>query len=65
MKFNDWLYNKFLPDWCKDNLLERNERLQTRVAELKQENSRLNAYIDGLEANATRRITVNINGVKQ
>lgn len=52
-KFKHWLYNKFLPSWCKEDLLSANQRLDHAIGEQKAEIARLNAYIDGLE-NAIR-----------
>lgn len=52
MKLNrlkSWLYERFLPAWCREELLEDNKRLLARVSELKAEGERLRAYIDGLE----------------
>jgi len=59
-KLKRWLYNKFLPAWCKDELLSENQRLIQANHEQRQEIERLNAYIDGMETalRATRRITI-------
>lgn len=59
-KLKRWLYNKFLPAWCKDELLSENQRLIQANAAQKQEIDRLSAYIDGMETalRATRRITI-------
>lgn len=59
-KIKTWLYNRFLPAWCKDDLLAANKRLETVVTEQRQEIERLNAYIDGMTAamRAQRRITI-------
>lgn len=48
-KFKRWLYNKFLPAWCKDELLEENAQLRDRAVKQLQEIDRLSAYIDGME----------------
>lgn len=55
-----WLYNKFLPAWCKDDLLERNAALVETVEEQRKKIDRLNAYIGGMEAamRYQRRVTV-------
>lgn len=45
----EWLVRRFLPAWCREELLEENRRLAARVAELKAENARLEAYIEGME----------------
>lgn len=44
-----WLYNKFLPAWCKDDLMAANARLEAVAEAQAQEICRLNAYIDGME----------------
>ncbi|WP_312280788.1 hypothetical protein [Oscillibacter sp.] len=48
-KFKRWLYLKFLPDWCRHDLMEVNQHLTGVIVEQKQEIDRLNAYINGLE----------------
>ena len=48
-KFKRWLYNKFLPVWCKDELMEENARLMGIVKAQGQEINRLRAYINGME----------------
>lgn len=65
-KFKHWLYNKFLPAWCKEDLIECNSRLLAANAAQKQEIDRLNAYIDGLEAalRVRNKIIIN-NGVRE
>ena len=59
-KFKRWLYNRFLPAWCKEELLSANRALSKTVAEQQHEIERLNAYIDGMETalRAQRRITI-------
>lgn len=52
-KLKRWLYNKFLPAWCKEDLIQTNANLISVIAEQRAELDRLNAYIDGLE-NAMR-----------
>lgn len=59
-KFKRWLYNKFLPAWCKDDLMEINECLTRETAAQRQEIDRLKAYINGIEAamRYQRRVTI-------
>lgn len=66
-KFKRWLFHKFLPDYCRDGLLEENANLARRVAEWKAENVRLNAYIDGMETalRLGRRVNINTGEVRQ
>lgn len=62
-KIREWIY-RYLSMAAKETILkERNDLMET-VKELKQENSRLQAYIDGMETamRAQKRITIN-NGV--
>ena len=49
-KFKRWLIEKFLPTYCRNELLEENKRLSERIKELQAKNDRLNAYIDGMES---------------
>lgn len=49
-KFKRWLIEKFLPTYCRNELLEENKRLANKIAELQAKNGRLNAYIDGMES---------------
>lgn len=62
-RFREWLYRR-LSIAAKETLLKERKALIDRVEELRQENGRLYAYIDGLETamRAQRRITIN-NGV--
>lgn len=64
-KFKRWLYNKFLPAWCKDDLMAENAVLLARLEEVRQDNRRLSAYIDGMKTTLRRcgRISINT-GVK-
>lgn len=49
-KFKRWMIGKFLPTYCRNELLEENKRLSERIKELQAKNDRLNAYIDGMES---------------
>jgi hypothetical protein len=44
-----WLYQRFLPAYCRDELMEENARLLKANAEQRAEIDRLNAYIQGME----------------
>jgi len=48
-KIKKWLYERFLPAWCRDDLIEANRRLQEKVDAQAREIERLNAYIDGVQ----------------
>lgn len=45
-----WLYGKFLPAWCREELLAENARLRSEVESRGREIERLHAYIGGMEA---------------
>ena len=49
-KFKRWLIERFLPTYCRNELLEENKRLANKIAELQAKNDRLNAHIDGMES---------------
>ena len=65
--FKNWLYHKFLPSYCRDDLLAKNAYLDNKIGEQNQEIERLNAYIRGLEAAFKRgtRIIIYGDGVKK
>lgn len=49
MKFKNWLINKYLPSYCREELMERNKKLVREKNELRTENDRLRSYISGME----------------
>lgn len=66
-KFKRWLYNKFLPAWCKEELMEENAALLARLDKAEHENRELRAYINGIETALRRcgRISINTGEVRQ
>lgn len=60
-KFKNWFYHRFLPEWCREALLEENRALQEQIAEYREENARLRAYIDGMETMIRRQPRIVIN----
>lgn len=64
-KMKRWLYNKFLPAWCKDDLMDENTDLRERLQKADWDNRELRAYIDGMETALRRcgRVTIHT-GVK-
>lgn len=44
-----WLRLHFLPEWARRQLMEENQRLVRQLAELQQENQRLESYIEGMQ----------------
>ena len=61
-KIKKWLYERYLPAWCRDDLMEANERLRKKVLDQKQEIERLNAYIDGMQDAMIRQSRIIIRG---
>lgn len=57
-----WLYERFLPTWCRDDLMAANKRLQKKVDAQAQEIERLNSYIDGMQDAMIRQSRIIING---
>lgn len=57
-----WLYERFLPAWCRDDLMAANKRLQETVDAQAQEIERLNAYIDGMQDAMIRQSRIIIKG---
>lgn len=54
IKLKRWLIERFLPAWCRDELLEENRRLRERLVCKEQEIDRLEAYIQGIHDNQRR-----------
>lgn len=48
-KFKQWLFNKYLPAYCKEALTEENKELREEILKLKTENKELEAYISGMQ----------------
>lgn len=44
-----WLYRRFLPEWCRQELLEENSRLADEIRKQEQEIRQLKAYISGMQ----------------
>lgn len=65
-KFKHWLYNKFLPAYCKDDLMDANAALADALDRERRENERLRAYINGMERafRYQKRITIHTGEVK-
>lgn len=61
-KIKTWLYERYLPAWCRDDLMEVNTRLRKQVADQAQEIERLNAYIDGMQDAMIRQSRIIIRG---
>ena len=48
-KLKRWLYQKFLPAWCREDLLEKHASLEELTKKQRREIEVLHAYIDGME----------------
>lgn len=60
-RLKNWLYNRFLPMWCKESLLADYRSVMQENEELRNELAIKDAYITGLEAGvkSMRRIVIN------
>lgn len=66
-KIRTWFFDRFLPAWCREELLDENTRLTAKVKEQAREIDQLNAYIDGMHDAMRRqpRITINAKEVSR
>ena len=60
-KLKKWLYDRFLPAWCRDDLMRANELLSEKCKAQAREIERLQAYIDGVQAAQRRQPRIVIN----
>lgn len=60
-RIKNWLYNRFLPMWCKETLLADHRLALKEIENLRKELAIKDAYITGLEAGvkSMRRIVIN------
>lgn len=63
-RLKQWLYNRFLPAWCKEDLLKANAHLTRAVSSQRLEIDQLNAYIDGMHAAMKHRARIVIHNGK-
>lgn len=64
-KVKQWFYHKFLPEYCRQSLLEENERLRRELARKEQRIRDQDNYLEGMydAQRAMRRISIyNNNG---
>ena len=61
-KLRESLINRFLPAWCREELLEENKKLRQKVERQAAEIDRLNAYIDGVTDALRRQPRIIVNG---
>ena len=57
-----WIIDKFLPAWCRSELMDENRRLIEKIEKQAAKIDRLNAYIDGLQDALSRQPKIIING---
>ena len=57
-----WIIDRFLPAWCRSELMDENRRLAEKVEKQAELIDRLNAYIDGLQDALCRQPRIIING---
>lgn len=48
MKWKQWLTERFLPAWCREELLAENRKMSRELVKIRAENRELRAYVDGL-----------------
>lgn len=67
IRLRKWLFNKFLPVYCRDALQEENAALRQRISELKHENQLLHSYIDGMHMviRRQRRIVIQNKNIRE
>ena len=61
-KLREYLINRFLPAWCREELMEENKKLRQKVERQAEEGDRLNAYIDGVTDALRRQPRIIVNG---
>ena len=66
-KIKNWVINRFLPVWAREELMRENERLHRENDKLTALLKERDAYIDGLEAGirSQRRIVINAGEVRK
>ena len=63
-RIKNWIINKFLPAWCREECLNEIEHLHTKVNNQAAEISRLQAYIEGMRDALRRSPRITVNGGK-
>lgn len=61
-RFKRWLILKYLPAWCRDELLEENRQLREKVERQAGEIAQLNAYIEGVTDAMRHQPRIIVNG---
>lgn len=63
-KFKKWLVERFLPEYCREEMLALNQRLNDELRAAHQEIETLEAYIEGMQTalRAGRKIIIKNGG---
>lgn len=48
-KIKKWFFEKYLPAYCREKLIEENDDLRKELQEAKVKNNELKAYINGMQ----------------
>ena len=54
-KWKEWFWQRFLPEWARDQLMRENAALRVREDRRNREIERLEAYIQGMQAGVRAR----------
>lgn len=63
-RYKIWLLERFLPTWCRQELMEENKRLRSKVEDQRQKIQQLEAYVGGMRTalRACKKITIQMGG---
>ena len=61
-KFKIWLVNKYLPAWCREEMMTEVSRLKAETKKQAAKIDNLNAYIDGMKDGIRRHPLVSFFG---
>lgn len=61
-KLKRWLLEKYLPAWCREELLTENDKLEKKIKKQAAKIECLNAYIDGMKDGIRRRPLISFFG---
>ena len=64
-KLKIWLRERYLPEYCRQKLLEENERLRQKLDKKEKEIIRLNGCIEGMEEALRAPCRVVLKGVER
>lgn len=64
-RLKNWLINKFLPAWCRQECLDEIQHLREKTEQQAAEINRLNAYIEGMREALKRQPRITVNGGKR